>query len=117
VELQKIRDHPGIMGNSPLDALAHLGLARACALQARISQEANGKVNSEKCSSAVIQLSPEMLASARKAYQDFFALWNDADPDIPRSQTSSNRASETGDDGQPLIFGRRSSASQSWSTK
>ena len=26
---------------------------------------------------------PEPLAKARAAYQDFFTLWKDADPDIP----------------------------------
>jgi hypothetical protein len=26
---------------------------------------------------------PQALAKARSAYQDFFALWSDADPDIP----------------------------------
>ncbi len=82
VEFQKILDHPGIVGNYPLGGLAHLGLARAYALKAGISQKANCEVNSEKCSS-IVQLSPAMLASAGKAYQDFFALWKDADPDIP----------------------------------
>ena len=28
-------------------------------------------------------LQPEVLAKARKAYEDFFALWKDADSDIP----------------------------------
>ena len=28
-------------------------------------------------------LQPDALAKARAAYQDFFALWKDADPDIP----------------------------------
>jgi len=44
--------------NFPLSALSHLGLGRACAL------------SGDK-------------ARARTAYQDFFALWNDADSDIP----------------------------------
>jgi hypothetical protein len=44
--------------NFPLGALAHLGLARAYALS-------------------------DNRAKAKTAYQDFFALWKDADPDIP----------------------------------
>jgi DNA-binding winged helix-turn-helix (wHTH) protein/tetratricopeptide (TPR) repeat protein len=58
VEFRKILDHPGIVRNFPLGALAHLGLARAYAL----SKDA---------------------AKARSAYQDFLTLWKDADPDIP----------------------------------
>jgi serine/threonine protein kinase/tetratricopeptide (TPR) repeat protein len=57
-EFQKILDHRGIVLNSPLGALAHVGLARA--LVASGNQSA-----------------------ARTAYQDFFALWNDADPGVP----------------------------------
>jgi serine/threonine protein kinase/Flp pilus assembly protein TadD len=57
-EFHKILDHPGVVGNEPIGALAHLGLARAYALSGD-----TGK--------------------AKTAYQDFFALWKDADPDIP----------------------------------
>jgi eukaryotic-like serine/threonine-protein kinase len=57
-EFQKFLDHRGIVVNVPLGALAHLDLARAFALSAD-------------------------TAKARTAYQDFFALWKDADPDIP----------------------------------
>jgi tetratricopeptide (TPR) repeat protein len=57
-EFQKILDHRGVDATSPLYPLAQLGLARAYALQ------------SEK-------------GRSRQAYQDFFALWKDADPDIP----------------------------------
>jgi eukaryotic-like serine/threonine-protein kinase len=57
-EFQKFLDHPGIVVNSPFGALAHLGLARAYALQGD-------------------------TARARIAYQDFLTLWKDADPDIP----------------------------------
>ena len=46
------------MGNFWLGALAHLGLGRAYALQGD-------------------------KAKVRGAYQDFLALWKDADPDIP----------------------------------
>ncbi len=57
-EFQKFLDHPGIVLNFPLGALAHLGLARAFVLQGDTSK-------------------------ARAAYQDFLTLWKDADPDIP----------------------------------
>jgi eukaryotic-like serine/threonine-protein kinase len=57
-ELQKILDHPGVIQNDLVGALAHLGLARAYVL----------------CGDT---------AKARTAYQDFLALWKDADPDIP----------------------------------
>ena len=58
VEFQKILDHRGIVQNSPVGVVAHLGLARAYALKS------DG-------------------AKAKAAYQDFFTLWKDADPDIP----------------------------------
>jgi eukaryotic-like serine/threonine-protein kinase len=66
-EFQKILDHPGlvgkvpmtsVIGNAPIGALARLGLARGYALAGE-------------------------TAKARAAYQDFLALWKDADPDIP----------------------------------
>jgi hypothetical protein len=57
-EFQKILDHPGVIVNFPLSALSHLGLGRARALSGN-------------------------KAGARTAYQDFFALWKDADSEIP----------------------------------
>jgi eukaryotic-like serine/threonine-protein kinase len=57
-EFQKLLDHRGIVINFPLGALAHLGLARAYALSGD-------------------------TAKSKTAYQDFFTLWKDADPDIP----------------------------------
>jgi hypothetical protein len=57
-EFQKILDHSGVVGNEPIGALVHLGLGRAYALSSD-------------------------TANARTAYQDFFALWKNADPDIP----------------------------------
>jgi len=60
-EFQTILDHRGQAPLSVLYPLAHLGLARATAL-------AND------------------TAKSRKAYQDFLALWKDADPDIPLLQ-------------------------------
>ena len=58
VEFQKMIDHRSISWNFPLGALAHLGLGRAYALSGD-------------------------TAKSKTAYQDFFALWKDADPDIP----------------------------------
>ncbi|HXY13774.1 MAG TPA: protein kinase [Terriglobales bacterium] len=57
-EFQKILANPGVVLNEPIGSLARLGLARAWVLSGD-----TGK--------------------ARTAYQDFFALWKDADPDIP----------------------------------
>jgi serine/threonine protein kinase/tetratricopeptide (TPR) repeat protein len=57
-EFQKIIEHRGIVLNFPIGALAHLGLARAYALERDTTQ-------------------------APTAYQDFLALWKGADADIP----------------------------------
>jgi Tfp pilus assembly protein PilF len=57
-EFQKILDHRGAVMNFHTYPLARLGLARSHSL---------GGDN----------------AAARTAYQDFFALWKDADPDVP----------------------------------
>ncbi len=57
-EFQKIIDHRGINPTVPEHSLAKLGLGRAFALSGD-----TGK--------------------AKAAYQDFFALWKDADPDVP----------------------------------
>jgi serine/threonine protein kinase/tetratricopeptide (TPR) repeat protein len=57
-QFQEIIDHKGIVVNLPIGALAHLYLGRAYALGGD-------------------------MAKARSAYQDFFALWKDADTDIP----------------------------------
>jgi serine/threonine protein kinase/tetratricopeptide (TPR) repeat protein len=57
-EFQKILDRPGIVLNSPIGSLAHLGLGRALA-------------------------AARDVAKARAAYQDFFALWKNADAEIP----------------------------------
>ena len=58
IEFQKLLGHRGIVINSPLGALARLGLARAYALSGD-------------------------TAKSRSAYQEFLTLWKDADPDIP----------------------------------
>jgi tetratricopeptide (TPR) repeat protein len=57
-EFQKILDHPNLVLNFPLHALARLQLGRAQAMLGNDSE-------------------------ARHAYQEFFALWKDADTDIP----------------------------------
>ena len=57
-EFQKLLDHRGIVGNFLTGSLAHLQIGRAYALQGD-------------------------TAKAKAAYQEFFALWKDADPDIP----------------------------------
>ena len=67
-EFQKIIDHNGIVWNCWTGALAHLGVARANALEARTSQGADADA---------------ARVRALTAYKDFLALWKDADPDIP----------------------------------
>jgi tetratricopeptide (TPR) repeat protein len=57
-EFQKFIDHPGIVLNYPTGALVFVQLGRAEAMSGEI-------------------------ANARKAYQNFFALWETADNDIP----------------------------------
>jgi tetratricopeptide (TPR) repeat protein len=57
-EFQKILEHRGIVVSDAIGALAHLQLGRAFVLSGNEPR-------------------------ARTAYQDFLALWKDADPDIP----------------------------------
>ncbi len=57
-EFQKVLDYRGALGAMPYMSLSKLGLARAFLLSGD-------------------------AAKARVAYQDFFNLWKDADPDIP----------------------------------
>jgi tetratricopeptide (TPR) repeat protein len=57
-EFQKILDLAGFFGPDVVVSAAHLGLGRAHALQ-------------------------HNAAEARIAYQDFFAIWKNADPDVP----------------------------------
>jgi eukaryotic-like serine/threonine-protein kinase len=57
-EFKKFLDHPGMVANCPLAALARLGVARAYAMQ-------GDKVK------------------AKAAYEDFLTLWKDAAPEIP----------------------------------
>ena len=88
VEFQKIIDHPGLVGIFPIGALARLGLGRAYALQASVDIAGDTKSGRRPGADAASggagrALLPEPLAKARSAYQDFFTLWSDADPDIP----------------------------------
>lgn len=57
-EFKKIIDRSGIDPLSPAHPLSHLGLARA-------------------------EVRKGDTAAARKSYQDFFAVWKDADQDLP----------------------------------
>jgi len=66
-EFQKILDHSGLVWNCWTGALAHLGIARANALQSRTSQGADADA---------------ARVRALAAYKDFLTLWKDADPDI-----------------------------------
>jgi eukaryotic-like serine/threonine-protein kinase len=57
-QFQKLLDHRGMVQNFVTGSLAHLQLGRAYALSGD-------------------------TAKAKAAYQDFFTLWKDADPDVP----------------------------------
>ncbi len=57
-EFQKLIDHPGIVGDFVIGAIAHLQLGRAQAMTGD-------------------------YAAARKSYEEFLTLWRDADPDLP----------------------------------
>ncbi len=67
-EFQKIIDHSGIVWNCWTGALAHLGVARANALQAKTSQGTDADAARTR---------------ALAAYREFLTLWKDADSDIP----------------------------------
>ena len=62
-EFQKILDHPGLAENEVIGAPAHLQIGRGYAISGD-------------------------TAKAKAEYQDFLALWKDADPDIPILKTA-----------------------------
>ncbi len=96
-EFQKILDQSGLVWNCWTGALAHLGLARANALEAGIGTTHVGpglRPGREEQSSAVgapvgnSDQSPLADRDAARfralaAYKDFLTLWKDADPSIP----------------------------------
>ncbi len=67
-EFQKIIDHNGMVWNCWTGALAHLGVARANALESRTTQGADADA---------------ARVRSLAAYKEFLSLWKDADPDIP----------------------------------
>ena len=68
VEFQKILDRQGLLGFSPIRALANLYLARAYAIQ-------SDSLSGPEADAA--------KAKVRAAYESFLTLWRDADLDIP----------------------------------
>jgi eukaryotic-like serine/threonine-protein kinase len=71
-EFQKILDHSGIVWNCWTGALAHLGVARANAMQSRAFQVQGQRADADAAS-----------VRALAAYKDFLTLWKDGDPDVP----------------------------------
>ena len=71
-EFQKIIDHSGIVWNCWTGALAHLGVARANALQAKAFRGQGQGADADAARSRALG-----------AYKDFLGLWKDADPDVP----------------------------------
>ena len=85
-EFQKVLDHRGLVGNCILGALARLELGRAYAEEAgiRIVPRVGAPI-AKRDGSRALQRS-DVLTKARSAYDAFFAIWKDADPDIPLLQ-------------------------------
>jgi tetratricopeptide (TPR) repeat protein len=83
VEFQKILDHHGLAGNWIFSAMAHLELGRAYAMEAGIPAGGILRPSNAGTRSQPRIQAPEAVAKARSAYADFFAIWKDADADIP----------------------------------
>jgi eukaryotic-like serine/threonine-protein kinase len=69
-EFQKIIEHSGIVWNCWTGALAHLGIARANALESTVSPAQSADADAAR-------------VRALTAYKNFLTLWKDADPEIP----------------------------------
>jgi serine/threonine protein kinase len=82
-EFQKILDHPGLTNNYLLGALAHLGIGRANAMEAGFPVAPGVPGARAARDHRRAHEDKGTLADGRAAYQDFFALWKDADADIP----------------------------------
>ncbi len=68
IEFQRILDHSGIVWNCWTRSLAHLGVARANALESRSLEGAEADA---------------ARARGLAAYKDLLNLWKDADPNLP----------------------------------
>ncbi len=67
-EFQRVLDHSGVVWNCWTGALAHLGIARANALEAKSLQGADADAARFR---------------ALAGYKEFLTLWKDADPEVP----------------------------------
>jgi serine/threonine protein kinase/tetratricopeptide (TPR) repeat protein len=98
-EFQKILDHNGIVWNCWTGALAHLGVARANAIEAGIGHAGTAGIGTAHLGRDIAAVGPgaspgqaEQGSAAERdaariralaAYKEFLTLWKDADPDIP----------------------------------